>query len=71
MQNWHINGSVGTSFRAFTYNVFYYPGFGNFYTKLEKGRNGEVDIYYDDGRSDFSMVYYYNELSTMLVTDNP
>src|SRR5690606_29287653 len=36
---WRVNGSVGTSFRAPTFNDLYYPNFGNADVKPEKGKN--------------------------------
>ncbi|GGI54340.1 TonB-dependent receptor domain-containing protein [Oxalicibacterium solurbis] len=70
-QAWRVNGSVGTSFRAPTFNDLYYPGYGNLDAKPEKGKNAEIGIYYDDGRTDFSAVYYRNHLTDMLVTVKP
>lgn len=68
---WRVNGSIGTSFRAPTFNELYYPGFGNQDVKPEKGRNAEVGLYYDNGRTDFSAVYYRNDLTDLLVTVKP
>ena len=70
-QTWRVNGSVGTSFRAPTFNELYYPGFGNEDVKPEKGKNAEVGLYYDNGHTDFSAVYYRNDLTDLLVTVKP
>jgi vitamin B12 transporter len=65
-QSWRVNGSVGTSFRAPTYNDLYYPKSGNPDVKPEKGRNAEIGAYYDDGKSDLSIVYYRNRITDLL-----
>lgn len=61
------NASVGTSFRAPTFNELYFPGFGVATNKPEKGRNAEIGLYYDDGSAQYSAVYYRNRLSDLLV----
>ena len=67
-----VSGSVGTSFRAPTYNELYYaPNFGNPDAKPEKGKNAEIGMYYDDGKSDFSLVYYHNQITDLLVSKSP
>jgi vitamin B12 transporter len=66
-----VSGSVGTSFRAPTFNELYYTGYGNPNVKPEKGRNAEVGIYYDDGKSDFSAAFYRNSITNMIITQRP
>lgn len=61
------NASVGTSFRAPTFNELYYPGFGVASNRPEKGRNAETGLYYDDGKTQYSAVYYRNRLTDLLV----
>jgi vitamin B12 transporter len=61
------NAGFGTSFRAPTFNELYFPGFGVPANKPEKGRNGEIGLYYDDGKSQYSAVYYRNRLTDLLV----
>lgn len=66
-----VNGSVSTSFRAPTYNDLYYayagnPTYGNPDAKPEKGKNAEIGLYYDNGVSNASAVYYQNRLTDML-----
>jgi vitamin B12 transporter len=63
--------SVGTSFRAPTYNELYYPGFGIPTNKPERGRNAEVGVHYDDGMTQLSANYYRNRLTDMLVNTTP
>jgi vitamin B12 transporter len=62
------NASAGTSFRAPTFNELYFPGFGVATNKPEKGRNTEAGLYYDDGRTQASAVYYHNRITDLLVT---
>ncbi|WP_188396051.1 TonB-dependent receptor plug domain-containing protein [Oxalicibacterium flavum] len=73
-QNWRVNGSVATSFRAPTYNDLYYaysgnPTYGNPDAKPEKGKNAEIGVHYDNGRTHFSAVYYRNALTDMLAAE--
>lgn len=62
------SASFGTSFRAPTFNDLYYPGFGVATNKPEQGRNIETGLYFDDGRSQLSAVYYHNRVTDLLVT---
>jgi vitamin B12 transporter len=62
------NASAGTSFRAPTFNELYFPSFGVATNKPEKGRNVEAGLYYDDGQTQASAVYYHNQITDLLVT---
>lgn len=66
-----VNASVGTSFRAPTFNELYYPGYGVPDNKPEKGRNAEAGLHYDDGAMQWGAVYYRNRLEDMLVNTTP
>jgi vitamin B12 transporter len=65
------NASLSTSFRAPTFNELYSLSgtvpYGVESNRPEKGRNAEVGLYYDDGVSQFTAVYYRNKISDMLV----
>ena len=63
--------SVGTSFRAPTYNELYFPGFGVPTNRPERGRNAEVGVHYDDGMTQLSANYYHNRLTDLLVNTTP
>ncbi|HWJ96013.1 MAG TPA: TonB-dependent receptor, partial [Telluria sp.] len=63
--------SIGTSFRAPTFNELYYPGYGLATNKPERGRNAEAGLRYVDGDLQLSANYYRNRLTDMLVTANP
>lgn len=62
-----VNASAGTSFRAPTFNELYFPNFGIPTLEPEKGRNAEIGMYYEDGASQYSAVYYRNRLTNLLV----
>lgn len=71
-----VNASAGTSFRAPTFNELYYKfSSTNFYgietNRPEHGKNAEIGMYYDDGKSQLSAVYYRNAVRDMLVFTNP
>jgi vitamin B12 transporter len=63
--------SVGTSFRAPTYNELYFPGFGLLTNKPEQGRNAEVGVRYQVAGAELQANYYRNRLTDMIVTVNP
>lgn len=65
------NASFGTSFRAPTIYELYYPNYGVPTNKPEKGRNTEAGLYFDDGTSQLSAVYYHNRLTDLLVSADP
>ena len=62
------SASVGTSFRAPTFNELYYPGYGLAGNQPEKGRNIETGLHFDDGTSQLSAVYYHNRVNDLLVS---
>jgi vitamin B12 transporter len=64
------SANFGTSFRAPTFNDLYFPGFGIASNRPEKGRNADLGLYYEDGKSQYSAVYYRNRLTDLLVNTN-
>ena len=66
-----VNGSVGTSFRAPSYNELYYPQYGVPTNRPEKGKNVEAGVYYEKGTDQFSAVYYRNRVTDLIVTASP
>ncbi|PIF09816.1 vitamin B12 transporter [Janthinobacterium sp. 13] len=62
--------SYGTSFRQPTYNELYYPGYGIASNRPEKGRNAEMGLRYDDGKTQLSAVYYHNRVTDLLIYAN-
>jgi vitamin B12 transporter len=65
--NLRASASFGTSFRAPSFNELYYPDFGVASNQPEKGRNVETGLYFDDGATQLSAVYYHNRVSDLLV----
>ncbi len=63
--------SVGSSFRAPTFNELYYPNFGLPGNRPEKGRNHEAGLRYDSGRVQFDAIYFRNRLTDMIVSSTP
>lgn len=63
--------SVGTSFRAPTFNELYYPGYGVPTNKPEQGRNAELGLRYDSARVQLDATWYRNRLTDMIVSANP
>lgn len=65
------SASIGTSFRAPTFNELYDPDVGVAANRPEKGRNAETGLYFDDGVTQLSAVYYRNRLTDLLVLTKP
>lgn len=65
---WRASASVGTSFRAPTFNELYFPGYGVPTNQPEKGRNTEAGVHYDDGSYRLNATYFRNRLSDLLVS---
>jgi vitamin B12 transporter len=65
------SASVGTSFRAPTFNELYYPGYGLPSNKPEQGRNAELGVQYRLAGADLQANYYRNRLTDMIVTVTP
>jgi vitamin B12 transporter len=65
------NASVGSSFRAPTFNELYYPGYGYSENRPEKGRNREVGLRYDGNGYQLDATYFHNRLTDMLITATP
>jgi len=61
-----VNASVGTSFRAPTFNDLYFPGYGVASNRPEEGRNAELGLHYREGSLNASAVYYRNRLTDLL-----
>lgn len=68
---WRASASIGTSFRAPTYNELYYPGYGLPTNKPEQGRNAEVGVRWQAAGTELQAHYYRNRLTDMIVTVNP
>ncbi len=63
-----LNASLGTSFRAPTFNELYYPGYGIATNRPEKSKNAEIGAVYQRGDLELSAVYFRNRATDLLVT---
>lgn len=63
-----VNASYGTSFRAPTYNELYYPNYGVATNKPEKAKNAEIGMYFEQGDTQLSAVYYQNKATDLLIS---
>ncbi|QYF94591.1 TonB-dependent receptor [Massilia sp. PAMC28688] len=61
------NASIGSSFRAPTFNELYFPRYGIASNRPETGRNAEAGLAYNGGAVEASTVYYRNRLTDLLV----
>ncbi|KFI09038.1 TonB-dependent receptor domain-containing protein [Massilia sp. BSC265] len=68
---WRATASVGTSFRAPTFNELYFPGYGLPTNQPEKGRNREAGLRYDAGKVQFDATLFRNRLTDMIVSATP
>lgn len=64
------NTSIGSSFRAPTFNDLYYPNYGVEANQPEHGRNVEAGLAYKSGELEATAVYYRNRLRDLLVYTN-
>lgn len=63
-----VNASLGTSFRAPTFNELYFPFFGIASNRPERGRNGEIGFAYDDGAAQWNASYYNTKVTDLIVS---
>lgn len=63
-----VNASVGSSFRAPTFNELYFPGFGIASNQPERGKNAEAGVYFDDGRLQLNAVVFHNKVKDLIVS---
>ena len=63
--------SIGSSFRAPTFNELYYPGYGVETNQPERGRNAELGLRYDSRGVQLDAAWFRNRLSDMIVSATP
>lgn len=63
---WRASASIGTAFRAPTFNELYYPNFGNSNLQPETARNREAALHYDQGAHHASAVYFDNRIHNLI-----
>ena len=64
-----VQGSVGSAFRAPTFNELYYPGFGNPNLKAESAYNKEIGLLWEKAGHSLSATYYRNRISNLIAND--
>ncbi len=64
---WRASASLGTAFKAPTFNQLYYPGFGNDALQPEKSRNREVALRYHTGHASAGLTVFNNKIKDMIV----
>lgn len=64
---WRATASVGTAFRAPTFNDLYYPGFANPDLRPETARNAELALRYTSPALDAGVVAYHNRVRDLIV----
>lgn len=62
------NASLGTSFRAPTFNELYYPNYGVASNRPEHGKNAEAGLVYNSSALEATAVYYRNRMTDLLVS---
>lgn len=67
---WRATASVGTAFKAPTFNDLYYPGFGNPTLNPEQSRNIEASLRYHAGQTDLSATVYENKIRDLIGFDS-
>jgi len=70
-KNLRATASIGTSFRAPTFNELYYPNYGFVDNKPERGRNAEAGVQYRVAGVDLKAGYYRNRLTDLIVSLTP
>lgn len=64
-----LSASVGTAFKAPTFNDLYYPGFSNPNLKPESARSGEIAARYRAGPWDAALTLFENRISDLIQYD--
>lgn len=69
-KNWRAYASIGTAFKAPTFNQLYFPFFGNPLLKPEYSRNKEVGIVWDTAPHSISLTYFNNKIDNLIAFDS-
>lgn len=68
--NWRASASIGTAFKAPTFNELYYPQTGTFVgnpdVRPESALNRELAIHYEAGNQAVSLTWYLNRIEDMI-----
>lgn len=63
---WQLRASVGTAFKAPSFNQLYYPAFGNAALKPEKACNREIDLHWQGDGQQASATVFDNRIVDMI-----
>jgi vitamin B12 transporter len=63
---WQLRASMGTAFKAPSFNQLYYPDFGNTALKPEKARNREIGVHWQMGEQHASVTIFDNHISDLI-----
>lgn len=64
--NWRLSGSLGTAYKAPTFNDLYWPGAGNPGLKPEESKNRELSLSFEEGKLRSSATLYRNDLDSLI-----
>jgi len=64
--HWRAVASMGTAFKAPTFNQLYYPGSGNPNLRPERARNREIGLHYAGTAQRGSLVYFDNRVADLI-----
>lgn len=68
---WRATASVGTAFKAPTFNQLYFPNFGNPALRPETSRNREAALRYDGHGTNASLTLFDNEIKNLIEFSGP
>jgi vitamin B12 transporter len=63
---WQARGSVGTAFKAPSFNQLYFPAFGNANLKPEKAINQEIGLHWAAGGQHASVTWFDNRITDLI-----
>ena len=63
---WRASASIGTAFRAPSFNELYFPNYGVATLRPEKAVNKEIGAHYDQGAQHVSLVYFENRITDLI-----
>ena len=64
-----VQGSVGSAFRAPTFNELYFPGFGNPNLKPENAYNKELGLLWEQHGQSVSLTAFHNRITNLIAYD--
>ena len=68
--NWRVTASVGTAFKAPTFNDLYYPFFGNPNLTPEKSRNVEASLRYETDNTSATATIFHHKIRDLIGYDD-